>query len=252
MSEEEGTFRLELGLNDSLEFKKLIKALSKIVDEVGVICSESGLEFRAMNASNTAMIIAKLPAESFDTFEITGDFKFELFFDQFANAVKNFGAKEMHVTIDQQKIKLEGRSGSKRKTMELPQLVTSIADARKKPTLEFDFSAFIDSSELAEIISDFRNFGAYKIQVAYENDRFSVKHEDYNGNFCVELEDVDIETPGEFSSFYNVEFLKQITSLLKLGKTVKFSAKSQFPLCLEIESPTCSVEYILAPMIDNA
>lgn len=236
----ETSMKMEIAL-----LRNIAKAVSGITDECVVHFDEDGFEIRAVDPGFVVMVIVKVSSErlsyySSDKRAVGVEWSKVL---DYTKMLK----EEVSVEITNQfVIKTDDR------TIKVGLINPSTIKVPKKPELNFD--ATIRVTDLHRIVSIHQMIGNMMRIIADSKDSKAVLRTENDADVIEDYaEVVESKDKGKAESLYSMEYLKAIANGLRSFTnevTIKFS--SDHPACFEYSGDGISVQYLLAPRIENS
>ena len=245
---------MKLVLSEPKYLKDGLSIVSEIVTEGTFKINSDVMELVAMDPANVAMVIFKLPASSFVTYEIDGPTSITLNLNNLKQVLRRTKSSDsLSLEVDENKLKIILESTTK-KTFHLP-LIDVDDDEQKIPELNFNATITTLSSILNDAIDDVDVVGesvvfnttkkTFKISSKGDLTKASV---DINadGNTKIKSSEDDIKAK------YSIEYLKKMIQGSKLSDEVLIQFSKDFPLRLDYQvKDKVSLSFILAPRVDN-
>ncbi|AOL15989.1 proliferating cell nuclear antigen (pcna) [Sulfolobus sp. A20] len=238
---------------DVRDFKTIVTALAKLVDEAALKFKQDGVELVALDRAHISLITITLPKDMFKEYDVSEDFRFG-FNTQYLLKVLKVAKRKEAVEIfsdspDLVKISIIGSTNREFYIRNLEIAEQQIPDIN----LQFDISSTISSKGFKSAIEEVSAITDTVIIEGHE-DSIVVKAE---GENKVEVEFTrdtgglqDIEFSNEATGSYSAEYLNDILELTKLSDFMRLSFSSQKPLQLSFNMEGGGkVNYLLAPKV---
>jgi proliferating cell nuclear antigen len=233
-------------------FKRIIKTLSKVQEELTFDINQNGLSYRAMDASHVSLIDMSLVASDFEKYESSKDTRFTIRAEDLLSRLER-GSKGDSIELSMSKadsldVNLRGK---RNKAFSLYTIESSQSNT-PLPKLNFDSSFTIAAKDLIETIKDIETTSNH---VTLKADsckvRFSGKGD--CGTVSDEFTDLTVETAKDSAATYSIEYLNQFLNTLE-PETVQVEFSSKMPLRLTvrpIENGKSILQFYLAPRVQE-
>lgn len=245
---------MKLTLAEPKYFKDSVAIVSEIVTEATLKIRTEGLEMIAMDPANVAMVIFKLKASSFVTYDLKEDTNLTLNLNNFKQVLRRIkGNDTLTLELDENKLKIVLQSTSKR-TFHLP-LIELEDSEQKVPDLSFDVIVKTQSQLLNDAIDD--------VDVVGESVIFSANEKLFSVSSKGDLSKASVDMPADESTIisctadstkskYSIEYLKKIIQGSKLSDKTVIKFSKDYPLKIEYSvKDKVELSFILAPRVDN-
>ena len=244
---------MKLTLVEPKLLKESIAIISELVTETQIHLSKDQLEVTAMDPANVAMVLFKMPQNSFAEYNVDKDTTIAINlnnFKQILKRAKNTDVLSLEKAENKLKITLKEKST---RTFYLP--LIDIEDKQQKvPDLEFKSEVELESGFLNEAVEDVDIVGE-SVTFATQDGKFKVSATGDLSNAEVIMnpdEDVKIKGNENHKSKYSTEYLKKMIHGSKLASTATLKFSNDYPLFLEYkEQDRLSLGFILAPRVEN-
>lgn len=247
------TYNMKLTLAEPKILKESMAIISELVTETRIQVNQDYLELIAMDPANVAMIIFKMPANSFAEYSIEEEEILSINLNnlkQILRRTKNSDVLTLEKTENKLKIVMKDKST---RTFYLPLL--ELEDRKQKiPSLDFKSIVELPSSALSEAIDDV-DVVSESVTLSTQDTKFKVSASGDLTKADVEMpadEEVQIKTTENHKSKYSTEYLKKMMAGTKISDRVTVKFSNDYPLHLEfLEKDKVSLSFILAPRVDN-
>jgi len=237
--------------DNAMDFKAIIEALAKMVDEASLTFNSDAMELTAIDRAHISLIKLRFPKEAFKEYDITEEFRLG-FNTQYMLKVLRSAKKKEQLEMESQdpsQINLK-IIGSMVRDFVVRNIEISASEI-PEINFQFDVKAKVVSSGFKRAIneiytvSDSVQFNATEssllLKSAGESEIEVELTKDMGG-----LQEISIEKP--VSSTYSAEYLNDVLVLTKLSGFTKILYSEQKPLQLEFNMDNGgSVVYLLAP-----
>lgn len=244
---------MKLSLAEPKYLKDGLSIVSEIVTEATFKITSDVMELVAMDPANVAMVIFRLPASSFVSYQIDGPTAITINLNNLKQVLRRAKSSDvLTLEIDENKLKVELQSTSKR-TFHLP-LIDVEDEEQKIPELSFSVDITTASSVLNDAIDDVDVVGE-SVTFGASKDQFLISSKGDLTKAAVEIlsdQVTSISCSEDAKAKYSIEYLKKMIQGAKLADKVSVQFSKDYPLKLNY-SVRDKVEllFILAPRVDN-
>jgi len=240
---------------DARDWKYLVQSLETIIDEACFIADSEALRLRALDPSRIAMVDLYLPREAFSIYEVEGEVRLGVNFDDLNKILRRAKAKDRIVMESRENRLRITISNAAERTFSLP-LLDITGEELPSPKVTFDVTAKMLSDTLrdtlkdAEMISDTVRFQAgedvFKIIARSDRGELEAKFSLEQGSL------IEYEVKSRAASSYSLNYLNDI-----IGKayrvsdvvTVEFATNKPLSLTFDVAGGGV-LRYYLAPRIE--
>ena len=244
---------MRLTLAEPKLLKESISIISELVSETKFRVGKDFVEIIAMDPANVAMIVFRMPSNSFAEYEVSEETVLAMnlaSFKQVLRRAKPNDVLTLEKTDNKLKIILKEKNT---RTFYLP-LIDLDDKPQKVPQLSAKASINLPSTTLSEAIDDM-DIVSESVTFKVDNDSLTIlaAGDLKNADVVIGKDDsVVITTDGEHKSKYSIEYLKKMIQGGKLVSTATLKFSNDYPLTLEFaEQDKLSLSFILAPRVDN-
>ncbi|AFH43230.1 DNA polymerase sliding clamp subunit [Fervidicoccus fontis Kam940] len=238
---------------DAKIFKSLFESMSKLIDEIRLEINENGLEIRAIDSANVALMSVSFPKESFSEFIINEKKSVGLNLSTLVKMMKRVRKEdrfEIEINEDEISLRLIGTTKREFKVNNLEVAIPEIPEGG----IEFSTRLKVISETLKHALKDLELVGNQAIFEFDGNEKLMISSVG-EGKYEMQLTKssgsiIEVISGNPAKSTYSVEYLLNLLSLTKIADTISISFSSQMPIKLEIDLPTGgNISYLLAPAI---
>jgi proliferating cell nuclear antigen len=243
---------MEIVLEKPDLLKKSMEVISDLVGEGTFVFKKDYLELVALNSNNVVMVVFKLLATNFESYNVKEETKISLSLANFYNILKSCDDKfKLRLIVVDSRLKvISGDREKNAKKFELSLIEFSDENLQKVPSLDFPLKIVAKSQTLTGAINDL-GFIDEGLTLRAEGKDFSIegKTSSMSGNIDLsENVDMKVNDDKSYSSSYSMEYLKKFIKCEKLVKDVDISFGSDYPLKLEYKIvDRLLLSFILAP-----
>ena len=242
-------------LSDTKYFRDCITIIADLVSEARLKFTNDRLELVAMDPANVAMVIYKLFASTFTSYEYREDSEIGINLSNLKQILRRVGSSDsldIEVIDNKMNIKI---LGSSTRTFSIP-ILDMEERQQKVPELKFPVTIKTSTEIVSNAIDDADIVGesvafisdSEKLTIASEGELSRVKIEikgDENTEIKSELENLA-------KAKYSIEYLKKMVMGSKISGRVSLSFNTDYPLKLEfVEIDKVYLGFILAPRVEN-
>ena len=243
---------------DAGVLKECIEAITAVVDEGKLRISAEGLNLRAVDPSNVAMVTFQLQNDAFDDYRFSnGDGEGEeleigMDFQKLLGILGIGGREQVRLSIDEQAQKLYTRMGSLAYTVNLLE-PSSLRKEPKVPELEFPVQVVMDIEDFRRTIRAAEKVGEH-ILLGVEGDEFYMEVEGEMDKLRLGLKKEQLIhlTPGTLHSLFTLDYIAAMSKGMSHAETVTLNLGKDYPLQIEFEvaGGKGKVSYLLAPRVE--
>ncbi|MDK2790303.1 MAG: proliferating cell nuclear antigen [Methanothermococcus sp.] len=237
------------------DFKKIVDAMSNLVDEICFEVDENGIKASAMDPSHVALVSVNLPKEAFDEYVADiHDIGIDL------EALKKFMSRgksneKMILELDEEKNKLNITFKNEATRKFSIALYDVSSTNLKVPEIEYPNEILIKAGGFVEALKDAELVNDH-VTLKVDNDVFTVyskgdlnQSETVFENGSETILDLKIDSPSR--STFNLAYLKDITKSTSADDVLKIYLGSDMPVKIEYEIANANLLFLLAPRIES-
>lgn len=244
---------MKLTLSEPKTFKESIAILSDLVTETTITVTQENLEIIAMDPANVAMVIFKLSKNNFAEYEVKEEKEsISVNLTNLKQILRRLKTKDiLTLEASENKLKITMKAKNTR-TFNIP-LIELENENQKIPDLNFETTIQLPSATLNDSIDDVDIVGESVTFHSLDNTlNISSSGDLTNANVRLNPDDeIDINSNSEQKSKYSTEYLKKMIQGSKITDKTNIKFSSNYPLRLEYHAEGASLEFILAPRVDN-
>lgn len=244
-------------LSDARAWRKLLDAISTLVEEATFDVKPEGMYLRAMDPSHVAMVDFEYQKDAFQEFECAGTTKICVSLGEMLKLLKRVGSGEtLEMTLDKAANRLSMKlTGRYTRRFAIPLLQPSTSEL-PTPKLTFDARIKLDADHLKDAILEVSNVSD-QVRFTASQDRLSLVGESETGRVEIDFERdnpsvYEFNVQGEVKALYGISFLED---MVRAGsdnsKLVSVEFSTDKPVKLDYELPPRGrLTYYLAPRIE--
>jgi len=226
-----------------------ISIISELVTEVKIKLKEEGMSIIAVDPANVAMVLFKLPKESFAEYE-AGNETWGINLEDLKRVLKR-ASTSSSIVIEQDENQLNISIFDKVKRNFVLSLINLDNEDKEEPPLEFSCNVEIDSETFSQSIEDCAVVGDSCSLIAGEN-FFIVEASGSLNSFRAEFSEDDINTiEGIGKSKYSLEYMSKFIKAQKICDKVKIRFSDDYPLRIDFAGERMGIGFVLAPRVEN-
>jgi proliferating cell nuclear antigen len=230
--------------------RNVFKGVNLLVNEARIHLTQEELHIRAVEFSNIAMVIARVPKDSFEAYKVEENTTVGVDVARINDFVSKFKKEELvDMSITDGRLKIGTPSIKYQLSLIDP---TAIRKEPKVPNLDLPAKVVLDSAELkkfialAEKISD-------QVLLRTDEEGFHIEAEGDVDRLALNMSDAELINfnGAEASSYFAIEWLKEFTKLADPGRALTIRLGKNMPgwFTFECEHGE-TVEFVLAPRIE--
>jgi len=225
-----------------------IAIISEIVTEVRIKLDEDGMSIVAVDPANIAMVIFKLPKESFSEYE-SGK---EVWGVNLADLklILRRASTSSSIVFEQEENKLKISIYDKVKRVFEMALIDVESEEKDEPIIESSAKVEMDSVNFSQAIEDC-GIVADSCALVSGNGFFVVEASGSLNSARAEFSGDEAKIEGIGKSRYSLEYLMKFIKASKISEKVVINFKDDFPLRLDFPGEKMGIGFVLAPRVDN-
>ncbi len=245
-----------LELENARNFKKCIKALNTLVNEGQFKIDEEGIQLKAMDPSQIAMVNFQLPKSAFSEFEVPEENMIGLNFDDLNDRTKRSRPEdslELTLANSGSRLKLKFQGKIKRE-FDQPLLDLSKGTA-DEPSIDYGTEVKLNGSTLKENLKD-ANLVSSHVNLKATSEEFIIEAKGDNGNLHTTIgkdDDpiLDYKVDSEEKAMFPIDYLNNILAGATSSSIVTMNLKKDAPLKLRYGIGDATLTYYLAPRVEE-
>ncbi len=237
-----------LKLDDPKLLGNAIDIISNVVVEVRIKLLEDGLSVVAVDPANVALVIFRLPKESFSEYEV-GNEVWGVNLGDLKKIMKR-ASGAASVTLEEVEGKLKITIFDKVKRNFSLALIEVSAEDKEIPELNFAARVEMDARDFAQAVED-ANVVADSCAFELKDDVFAVIGSGTLNSARAEFSGGDLELFGQGRSKYSLEYLMKFVKGMKISSNVVVNFSDDYPLRLDFPGEKMGIGFVLAPRVEN-
>lgn len=240
---------------NAAEFKKMVDALSVLVDEAEFRLTENGMSLKATDPSQISMVDFSLPKSAFTTFQIEGDLKIGLDLSYLGQVMARAKTTEsLEWALDEKTGKLNVVfAGSMERSFQVPLLDVSSQEL-PTPKITFDAKAVLKAPLLQDALKD-ATLVSNHVSFTLNEEGLLIDAQSSKGSIHHHVPKSDpgfsiLETTEESKSMFPLEFLQDMLKVPNAETDITLELKNNHPVRLSYTIGPAQLSYFLAPRID--
>ncbi|MFH0714958.1 MAG: proliferating cell nuclear antigen (pcna) [Candidatus Diapherotrites archaeon] len=247
---------MKLVLENASEFKRMVDAISALIDEAEFVIDETGVKLKATDPSQISMVDFSLEKKAFKTFEVEALSKIGLDLDYLSQVMaraKNSDSLSLELDEANGRLNVEFAGNSKR-SFAVPLLDVSQQEL-PSPKLEFDAEIEITAGAVQDALKDAALVSSH-ISLGVDSSNFFMKASSSKGdwNYSVSKKEGivhSLEAKKEANSMFPLDYLQDILKGASSADKIALCLKSNHPLKLSYSIGSARLTYFLAPRIEG-
>lgn len=234
------------------EFKSALSGIQSLMEEVTFIANEDGINYMGLDPSGISFIDVNFPKDVFEEYKVDGETKLNIRSNEFLDVIKRAKVNDIITfSIIEHSGTLSIEWGAKKFGVRMLNL---LEDARggKRPTIEFEMKAIMNSSDFADIVKDVATVseGTFVLTSTPKQLTFSGKGDSGNA-VIVEKMEVEQKSEDELTSMFAMEqLLSMVKTMASNFDKVQLESGKDLPLKITWASPEMGeFKFILASKI---
>jgi len=230
--------------------KSAFESISKIVDEITIICDSEGIRINALDRSHITFILMDLQKTLFDEYQCDTPEKLPIDGTEFLKILKTGKANDtLELTVDEGNL-IVTFNGDATRTFKI-RLIDMSYDNPQPPLLNYPCNINIPSNLIKDYINDMIIFSD-KITFLIDEDYLRIRGEGQLGDG--EIKYLHGENINEsVKSMFNIPKLQEIFKASKFSKECTLHIGDDMPIKIEFKLATGDGElsYLLAPRLEE-
>jgi len=242
--------------SDARTWKRIVDAISVLVDEAIFRANENSMRVRAMDPSHVAMVDIYLPAGIFDEYACSGEVAIGLNLDEMGKVMRRAGTNdELELVLDEAASSLRVHlKGATTRTFRLS-LLDIGGEEPPTPSIKFNVEAKMLSDALVQALKDAELFSDHVrvsatpdgVQIAASGDTSGVEVKIDKGSEAL----LELSVAESSRAIYALSYLSDMIKAASVSETITLSFSTDMPLKLEFRVlGEGKVTYWLAPRIE--
>ncbi|MFZ5955808.1 MAG: proliferating cell nuclear antigen (pcna) [Nanoarchaeota archaeon] len=225
-----------------------INVISDLVSEVRIKLTEEGFSIVAIDPANVAMVIFKLPRESFSKYEISNEVWGVNLSD--LKLVLRRATSSSSVLIEQEENQLKITIFDKVKRVFNLSLIEIESEDKNEPELSFVCKVEMDTSNFSQAVEDC-SIVADSCSLISGKDFFVIEGSGSLNSARAEFSGDEAKIEGIGKAKYSIEYLMKFIKAGKLANKVIINFSDDYPLKLDFPGDNMGIRFVLAPRVEN-
>ncbi len=225
-----------------------ISVISELVTEVKIKLLEDGMSIVAVDPANVAMVIFKLPRESFSNYEANNDI-WGINLEDLKRILKR-ASGSASILFEQEDNQLNISIYDKVKRNFTLTLINIDSEEKNEPDLKFSTTVELNSNDLAQSIEDCAIVAESCALIAGES-FFVVEATGSINSFRAEFNNDNGEISGIGKAKYSLEYLNKFIKAQKISDKVILRFSDDYPLRMDFPGEKMGIGFVLAPRVEN-
>lgn len=225
-----------------------VDIISNVVTEVRIKLLDDGLSIVAVDPANVALVIFRLPKESFVEYN-SGDAVWGVNLADLKKILKR-ASGAASIVLEEFEGKLKIVIFDKVKRNFSLALIEVSAEDKDIPELNFGARVEMDSRDFAQAVED-ASVVADSCAFVLKDDVFAVEGNGTLNSARAEFSGGDLEIFGTGRSKYSLEYLMKFIKGMKVSSNVVISFSEDYPLRLDFPGERMGIGFVLAPRVEN-
>ncbi|MFH1285392.1 MAG: proliferating cell nuclear antigen (pcna) [Candidatus Micrarchaeota archaeon] len=246
---------VEIEIEDARFWKSCVDAIVNLIEEGTFEINSDGINLRAMDPSQIAMVIFSVPKSAFVKYEVSSPAKVSVNLNNLAKILSRVRNKEKLVmSLEENKLALQFTSPKGKRSFNIP-LIDMPPGHQKEPKIEHDASVVIEGGAFKEILRDAALISSH-LTLKASSDGFEVDAHGDSADLKVESEKTgegvkEIKATKEAKATFPLQYLEDISKSCSDSDTLTASIKTNAPIKITYKVGEASLTYYLAPRIDS-
>jgi len=236
---------------DAETLRDSIEAVSSLVDEVKFTISERGLELKAVDPANVAMISLRLDASVFEFYQAEpGEIGVDLVRLSDLLSMADRG-ENVRLELDEEGHKLKIGVGSLSYTLSLID-PSAIRKEPRIPDLDLPAHVTISGTELRRAVKAAEKVSDHVV-MGVSDEGFYMEAKGDIDSFKLKISSSELLglKPGDARSLFSLDYLSDMSKSLGKSQEVKLELGVDYPLRIGFKIKDVEINYLLAPRIEQ-
>jgi len=228
-----------------------IEAVSSLVDEVKFSITENGIELKAVDPANVAMVSLKLDSAAFELFKSTpGEIGVDLVRLSDLLSMADRGENVL-LELDEEQHKLKIIVGSLSYTLSLID-PSAIRKEPRIPELDLPAHVTLSGSEMRRAVKASEKVSDHVI-LGVQDDQFYMEAKGDIDSLKLKIPSNELLglKPGEARSLFSLDYLSDMSKSIGKASQVTLELGVDYPLRISFQIGQVEVHYLLAPRIEQ-
>ena len=225
-----------------------IAIISDIVTEVRIKFLEDGMSIVAVDPANIAMIIFKIPKESFSKYEF-GREVLGVNLEDLKRILKR-ASPSSKIQFEEEDNQLKISISDKVKRDFVLSLIDVESEDKKEISLEFSGKVTMDCGSFSQVVEDCAILADSCAFIVAENS-FIIEGKGSLNSARAQFSSDEVSIEGKGRSKYSLEYLMKFIKAGKLSEKVTISFSENSPLRLDFAGEKMGMGFVLAPRFEN-
>lgn len=225
-----------------------ISLISEIVTEVRIKLQPEGISIVAVDPANVAMVLFKVPKESFSQYEAGTDI-WGVNLDDLKRILKR-ATSSASVVFEQDENRLKVTIFDKVKRNFTLSLIEVESEDKEEPALEFASTVEMPSNSFAQAIEDCAVV-ADSCSLSTGADLFIIQGSGSLNSAKAEFSSDEATIQGLANSKYSLQYLIKFIKAQRISDKVSIKYSDNYPLRLDFPGEKIGIGFVLAPRVEN-
>ncbi|MBC8435143.1 hypothetical protein H8D91_01430 [archaeon] len=230
------------------ELADAISIVSEIVSEVRIKLLAEGMSIIAVDPANVAMVVLKIPKESFSQYE-SGRDVWGVNLEDLKRVLKR-ASTSSSVLLEQEENQLKISIFDKVKRNFVLSLIEINSEDKEEPVLTFNSKVEIDSDSFSQAIEDCA-IVADSCSLSTGEGFFIVEGSGSLNSAKAEFSSDESTITGTSRSKYSLDYISKFMKAKKVANKAVINFSDDYPLRLEFPGEKMGMAFILAPRVEN-
>ncbi|MBU2099801.1 proliferating cell nuclear antigen (pcna) [Candidatus Micrarchaeota archaeon] len=248
---------MKLVLDNAVEFKKAIDAVSVLIDEAELIVSKDGLKLKAADPSQISMIDFKMPKEAFSEYKVESETKIGIDLDYLSQVLnRSKSSEKLILELDEKdsRLKIQLKDSSVR-SFSVPLIEISSSDL-PTPKIEFDAEVKATAGLIQDGLKDAVLVSTH-VTLGVTSKNFFIKAGSSKGDSANEITKDDknlkeLNAKKECYAMFPLSYLQDMLKAASSDTEVHLYLKTNAPVKITYAIGKAEIEYFLAPRIESS
>jgi proliferating cell nuclear antigen len=230
------------------ELADAISIISEIVSEVRIKLLVDGMSIIAVDPANVAMVIFRIPKESFSQYEAGRDV-WGVNLEDLKRILKR-ASTSSSILLEQEDNQLKISIFDKVKRNFILSLIELNSEEKEEPSLSFNSKIEIDSDSFSQAVEDCA-IVADSCTLSSGEGFFIVEGKGSLNSAKAEFSSDESKISGSSRSKYSLEYISKFMKAKKISNKMVINFSDDYPLKLDFPGEKMGMAFVLAPRVEN-
>ncbi len=230
------------------ELAEAVSIISEVVSEVRIKLLAEGMSIVAVDPANVAMVVFKIPKESFSQYEAGRDVWGVNLVD--LKRILKRASTSSSILLEQEENQLKISIFDKVKRNFVLSLIEINSEEKEEPSLSFNSKVEIDADSFSQAVEDCA-IVADSCTLSTGEGFFIVEGKGNLNSAKAEFSSDESKIEGSSRSKYSLDYISKFMKAKKISDKMVINFSDDYPLKLDFPGEKMGMAFILAPRVEN-